>query len=202
MRYRQFPGTDISVSEVGFGTWTLSTGWWGERPTTKRSRCCAAADDFGITFFDAADAYGNGRGERQLAEAFRGRAIRSCTRPRSATTSTTSGARRVAARASCRSASIRDFMRFAVDKCLERLETDYIDVLQLHNIKMEHVRDPPIWETMRELQRRGEDSRVGRGVRAGDRLAVRGRGAVRARARHRHDPDDLEHARAASGHAR
>ena len=31
MRYRLFPGTDIKVSEVGFGTWTLSTGWWGEK---------------------------------------------------------------------------------------------------------------------------------------------------------------------------
>ena len=29
MRYRLFPGTDIKVSEIGFGTWTLSTGWWG-----------------------------------------------------------------------------------------------------------------------------------------------------------------------------
>jgi aryl-alcohol dehydrogenase-like predicted oxidoreductase len=49
-----------------------------------------------------------------------------------------------------------DFIRFAVDKCLERLETDYIDVLQLHNAKMQHVRDPQLWETMRELQREGK----------------------------------------------
>ena len=48
------------------------------------------------------------------------------------------------------------FIRFAVDKCLERLETDYIDVLQLHNAKMEHVRDPELWDTMRELQREGK----------------------------------------------
>ena len=48
------------------------------------------------------------------------------------------------------------FIRFAVDKCLERLETDYIDVLQLHNAKMEHVRDPELWGTMRELQREGK----------------------------------------------
>ena len=48
------------------------------------------------------------------------------------------------------------FIRFAVDKCLERLETDYIDVLQLHNAKMEHVRDPELWGTMRELQKEGK----------------------------------------------
>jgi hypothetical protein len=48
-----------------------------------------------------------------------------------------------------------DYMRFAVDKCLERLETDYIDVLQLHNIKMEHVRDASIWQTLREMKDEG-----------------------------------------------
>ncbi len=44
------------------------------RPTRRRSRMLRSAhDDHGITFFDAADTYGNGRSERQLAEAFRGR---------------------------------------------------------------------------------------------------------------------------------
>src|SRR6185436_17698405 len=48
------------------------------------------------------------------------------------------------------------YMRVAVDRCLERLDTDRIDVLQLHNIKMEHVRDPQIWETLRALKREGK----------------------------------------------
>ncbi|HXC24797.1 MAG TPA: aldo/keto reductase, partial [Gemmatimonadaceae bacterium] len=43
-----------------------------------------------------------------------------------------------------------------VEQCLTRLETDHIDVLQLHNVKMEHVRDPEVWETLRELQREGK----------------------------------------------
>jgi aryl-alcohol dehydrogenase-like predicted oxidoreductase len=49
----------------------------------------------------------------------------------------------------------RDYMRLALDKCLERLETDHIDVLQLHNIKMEHVRDAAIWRTLREMKDEG-----------------------------------------------
>ena len=31
MKYRSFPNTDVRVSEVGFGTWTVSTGWWGDK---------------------------------------------------------------------------------------------------------------------------------------------------------------------------
>jgi aryl-alcohol dehydrogenase-like predicted oxidoreductase len=48
------------------------------------------------------------------------------------------------------------YIRFAVDKCLERLDTDYIDVLQVHNVKMEQVRQPELWDTLRALKREGK----------------------------------------------
>src|SRR5512132_4290187 len=74
MRYRPFPGTDFEVSEVGFGTWTLSTGWWGEKTDDEAVGMLRAANsEYGVNFFDTADTYGNGRGERQLAQAFRGK---------------------------------------------------------------------------------------------------------------------------------
>lgn len=158
MKHRTFPGTSISVSEVGFGTWTISTGWWGEKSDDEAvAMLRRALDDHGVTFFDAADAYGNGRSERQIAEAFRGRR-------QDVVIATKVGydiydeaaqkARRGQSELPMRTDP--EFIRFAVDKCLERLETDYIDVLQLHNAKMQHVRDPQLWETMRELQREGK----------------------------------------------
>jgi aryl-alcohol dehydrogenase-like predicted oxidoreductase len=158
MKHRTFPGTSISVSEVGFGTWTISTGWWGEKTDAEAvAMLRRALDEHGVTFFDAADAYGNGRSERQIAEAFRGRR-------KDVVIATKVGydiydeaaqkARRGQAELPMRTDP--EFIRFAVDKCLERLETDYIDVLQLHNAKMQHVRDPQLWETMRELQREGK----------------------------------------------
>ncbi|MEO8908961.1 MAG: aldo/keto reductase [Gemmatimonadaceae bacterium] len=157
MRYRQFPGTDIKVSEIGFGTWTLSTGWWGEKTDDEAVQMLRAAhEQFGINFFDTADTYGNGRGERQLAEAFRGRrdAVVYSTKIGydiydAAAQSTRRGQNELPQKFD------RDYMRFALDKCMERLETDYIDVLQLHNIKMEHVRNAAIWEALREMQSEG-----------------------------------------------
>ena len=158
MRYRSFPGTDITVSELGFGLWTLSTGWWGEKSDVEAIALLRAAyDEHGVTFFDAADTYGDGRSERQLAEAFRGR--------RSDIVIGTKIGYDIydrQARADRRGQSElpqrfdAEYMRFAVDQCLQRLETDYIDVLQLHNVKMGHVRDAAIWETLRELQREGK----------------------------------------------
>jgi aryl-alcohol dehydrogenase-like predicted oxidoreductase len=158
MRYRSFPGTDISVSELGFGLWTLSTGWWGEKSDDEAiAMLRAARDDHGITFFDAADTYGDGRSERQLAEAFRGR--------RGDIVIGTKIGYDIydqEARAQRRGQSElpqrfdATYMRFAVEQCLQRLETDYVDVLQLHNVKMEHVRDAAIWETLRDLRREGK----------------------------------------------
>lgn len=158
MRYRVFPGTDVRVSEVGFGLWTLSTGWWGEKTDEEAVALLRKArDEHGVTFFDAADAYGNGRSERQLAEAFRG--------SRHGVVYATKigydiydeeAARMRRGQSELPQRFDAGYVRFAVEQCLHRLETDYIDVLQLHNVKMDHVRDPEIWETLRALQREGK----------------------------------------------
>jgi aryl-alcohol dehydrogenase-like predicted oxidoreductase len=157
MRYRNFPGTTISVSEVGFGTWTLSTGWWGEKTDDQAVEMLRIANaEYGINFFDTADTYGNGRGERQLAEAFRGRrdeVVYSTKIGYDIYNAEAQTARRGQSELPQR--FDRDYMRFALDKSLERLETDHIDVLQLHNIKMEHVRDASIWKCLREMKDEG-----------------------------------------------
>jgi aryl-alcohol dehydrogenase-like predicted oxidoreductase len=157
MRYRQFPGTEIRVSEIGFGTWTISTGWWGEKSDDEAVEMLRAAlDDYGINFFDAADTYGNGRSERQLASAFRGRrdeVVYSTKIGYDIYDPAAQNARR--GQNELPQKFDRDYMRFAVEKCLERLETDRIDVLQLHNIKMEHVRDASIWQAVREMKDEG-----------------------------------------------
>jgi aryl-alcohol dehydrogenase-like predicted oxidoreductase len=78
MKYRTYPKTDIRVSEVGFGLWTTSTGWWGEMTDAQAVALLHEAHDLGITLYDAADTYGNGRSEEQLAAAFaerRGRRV-------------------------------------------------------------------------------------------------------------------------------
>jgi aryl-alcohol dehydrogenase-like predicted oxidoreductase len=47
-------------------------------------------------------------------------------------------------------------IRRATDAALTRLNTDRIDLLQLHNIRMEQVGDEPVWETLEELKQAGK----------------------------------------------
>src|SRR5689334_8079911 len=70
MKFRTFPNTDLTVSEVGFGVWALSAGWWGDWSDEDAVAMLRRAHELGITFFDTADTYGNGRGETLLRDAF------------------------------------------------------------------------------------------------------------------------------------
>jgi aryl-alcohol dehydrogenase-like predicted oxidoreductase len=158
MRYRALPNTGIVASEVGFGTWTLATGWWGEKTDAEAvAMLRRAKDEFGVTYFDTSDAYAAGRAERQLAEAFRGRrdeVVYATKVGYDIYDETAVAARRGQQELPQRTDAA--FIRHAVERSLERLETDHIDVLQFHNVKMEQVRDAELWETFRALKREGK----------------------------------------------
>ena len=177
MKYRTFPGTDVRVSEVGFGTWTISTGWWGEKTDDEAVAMLRRA-------LDEHRRHVLRRRRRLWQRPRRAPDRRSVSGRRERDRDRHEGRLRHLRREAQKSRRGQNelpmrtdpaFIRIAVDRCLERLETDYIDVLQIHNAKMEHVRDAELWGTLRELAARRKDPGVGRGVRAGDRLAVRGR---------------------------
>ena len=69
MRYRKLGTTDLTVSEVGFGVWSVATTWWGVTDEAQGIALLRQAYERGVTFFDTADTYGNGKGETMLAQA-------------------------------------------------------------------------------------------------------------------------------------
>ena len=68
MKYRQLPGTDLELSDIGFGVWTVATNWWGNIPENEKSELLLNSLELGINFFDTADTYGEGYGEEILAK--------------------------------------------------------------------------------------------------------------------------------------
>ena len=83
MRYRRFGSSDLVVSEVGFGTWTLVTDWWGR--TDDPHDMITAALDAGINFIDTAPVYGDGGAGETILARLPHAATTSCS-PRSAAT--------------------------------------------------------------------------------------------------------------------
>jgi aryl-alcohol dehydrogenase-like predicted oxidoreductase len=154
MKYRNLAGTDIEVSEVGFGVWTVSTGWWGEVNDERSVRLLRRAFEKGINYFDTADTYGSGLGETLLADAFGGM--------REEVVISTKIGYDFYNHTQRRGQQERpqdwseNFIRFALEQSLKRLGTDYIDFLQLHNTKMDAIENEALFELMEEFKEKGK----------------------------------------------
>jgi len=154
MKYRTLGDTDIAVSEVGFGVWTVSTGWWGEVDDERSVRLLREAKERGINYFDTADTYGSGKGETILADAFG--------HVRDEVVISTKIGYDFYNHTARRGQQERpqdwseEFIRFALEQSLERLGTDYIDFLQLHNTKMNAVEDDELFGLMKEFRNEGK----------------------------------------------
>ena len=155
MKYRTYPNSDVTVSEVGFGLWTTSTGWWGEKSDDDAVAMLRAAHDLGITLYDAADTYGNGRSEEQLAAAFSDRRERVVYATKFGYDFSTSGQERRG-----QSELPQDFspafVRRALEDSLRRLRTEYVDIYQMHNARMAQIEDNALWELLESFKREGK----------------------------------------------
>ncbi len=156
MKFRKFPGTDIRpVSEIGFGMWIVSTGWWGNYTEGEALSLMNKALDLGINFFDAADTYGNGKSEELLGKAFEGKRDEIVIATKVGYNFYDHGESRTGQREIPQDFS-PDFISRAVDQALRRLRTDHIDLLQLHNIKMEQIDDDALWQRLETLRAEGK----------------------------------------------
>jgi aryl-alcohol dehydrogenase-like predicted oxidoreductase len=156
MRFRNFKNTDLSVSEVGFGMWTISTGWWGNYTEGEALKLMRKALDLGITLFDAADTYGNGLSEEYIAKAFPQNRDDIVIATKVGYDFVTHGEARGRGQREIPQDFSPEAIIRATDAALRRLKTDRIDLLQLHNIRMEQVEDDAPWRTLEELRRAGK----------------------------------------------
>jgi aryl-alcohol dehydrogenase-like predicted oxidoreductase len=155
MKYRTYRNTDLTVSEVGFGLWTVCTGWWGNFTGPEATALMRRAFDLGITLFDAADTYGNGLSEELIAEALGAQRDRIVIATKIGYDFVRHGSERRGQREIPQDFS-PEAIRRATDAALARLRTDRIDLLQLHNIRMQQVDDDSVWETLTALQEAGK----------------------------------------------
>ena len=155
MKYRVYPNTDLKVSEVGFGLWTVSTGWWGSYTDDQAVSMMRKALDLGVTLFDAADTYGNGRSEELIGKAFAKDRDKIVVATKVGYDFYHFAGERKGQREIPQDFSPK-FLNFAVDEALKRLGTDRIDLLQLHNIRMDQVHDESVWTALEEIKSSGK----------------------------------------------
>ena len=141
----------IDVSEVGFGAWAIG-GAWGDVPEADAMASLHAAVERGVTFFDTADVYGDGRSERLIARLIRERSDAEIL------VATKAGRRldpHVAA-----GYTIGNIEAF-VDRSLANLETERIDLLQLHCPPTDVYYNPELFQGLDRLVEHGKLARYG-----------------------------------------
>lgn len=70
MNYRKLGKTNLTVSEIGFGTWGIGGNAYGLVDDDESKKALKVALESGINFYDTADLYGNGHSEELLEKFF------------------------------------------------------------------------------------------------------------------------------------
>jgi len=158
MKYRKFGQTGLTVSEIGIGAYPISGvqkradgtlhGWTG---TDDRESIALIhhAEALGINLIDSAESYGDGHSEAIVGQALKGR------RGRWMIATKVSPNRGLDADTEDLSAQARKRIFEAAEGSLQRLQTDYIDLYQLHAIPHEKAMDATM-KALEDLRKQGK----------------------------------------------
>ncbi len=159
MEYRTLGATGLRVSALCFGTWEIGGLFWGQVDQYDGVNLLRRALERGITTFDTADVYGNGRSEVLMSVAFHGRRQDVVYISKAGYLVGLDGAQAVRMRpeiSGCDRDHSPAYLRWALELSLRRLNTDYIDVWLLHDPPQEALASQEVWECLQELQRQGK----------------------------------------------
>jgi len=140
---RRLGKTGRDVSEVGFGAWAIG-GSWGETDDSVSLAAMGAAVDAGVTFFDTADVYGDGRSERLIATLLQERS-------EPLVVATKFGRRVPLDLANYTYENLRSWL----DRSRENLGVETVDLVQLHCPPWETYYTPAVFEACDRLVEEG-----------------------------------------------
>ena len=148
MKYRELGRTGWKVSEMGFGSWAIGGDAWGQTDDSQAIAALNRAIDLGVNFIDTADVYGDGHSEQLIA---RVRKQRGNSQPLYIATK---AGRRLNPHTAegYNKANLTGF----VERSLRNLETDALDLLQLHCPPGEVYDNPEVFAALDDLVKEGK----------------------------------------------
>ena len=145
MQYRELGRTGWRVSTISFGAWAIGSAW-GSVDDRESLDALRRAVDLGVNFFDTADVYGDGHSERLLAQLKRER--------REEIHIATKAGRRLDPHVA--SGYNRENLTAFVERSLKNLETDALDLVQLHCPPTEVYYMPEVFGVLDDLVKQGK----------------------------------------------
>jgi aryl-alcohol dehydrogenase-like predicted oxidoreductase len=146
MKYRQLGKTGLNVSEISFGAWAVG-GTWGTVNDVESMATLHKALECGVNFFDTADVYGDGHSEKLLAQLKK-------ERPNDQIIIATKTGRRLPHQTV--EGYNRQNLTSFIERSLQNLETDCLDLVQLHCPPQEAYYHPEIFDLMDDFVKQGK----------------------------------------------
>ncbi len=145
MQYRELGRTGWKVSAISFGAWAIGSAW-GSVDDDESANALRRAVDLGVNFFDTADVYGDGHSERLLAQLKRER--------KEEIIIATKAGRRLDPHVA--SGYNRQNLTAFIERSLKNLETDCLDLVQLHCPPTEVFYMPETFGVLDDLVQQGK----------------------------------------------
>ena len=147
MKYRTLGKTGLRVSTVGLGT-MVHAGHFGPMKDSESLGAIETALDLGVNFIDTSDAYGAGYSETLLGNALKGK--------RDKVILATKGGNVMVGPNRGKRIFEPDYISGVLDASLKRLQTDYIDLYQLHNPTVDVIEKGAVWEVLERAKQAGK----------------------------------------------
>ncbi len=146
MEYREFGRTGWKISTIGFGAWGIGGDAWGTTDDEVSRASLHKAIDLGVNFIDTADVYGDGHSEQLIAQVRK-------TRSEQLIIATKAGRR---LNPHVASGYNRQNLTSFVERSLHNLETEALDLLQLHSAPSEVYDMPEVFGILDDLVQQGK----------------------------------------------
>jgi len=147
MKYRTLGKTGLQVSVIGLGT-MVHAGHFGPMKDSESLSAIATALELGVNFIDTSDAYGAGYAETLLGNALKGK--------RDKVIIATKGGNVMSGPNRGKRIFNPDYISRVMEESLQRLQTDYIDLYQLHNPTVDVIEKGEVWEVLERARRAGK----------------------------------------------
>jgi aryl-alcohol dehydrogenase-like predicted oxidoreductase len=147
MKYRTLGRTGLQVSVIGLGT-MVHAGHFGPMEDSESLSAIETALDLGVNFIDTSDAYGAGYGETLLGNALKGK--------RDKVIIATKGGNVMTGPNRGKRIFEPDYIRRVMEESLSRLQTDHIDLYQLHNPTVDVIEKGAVWEVLERAKQAGK----------------------------------------------
>src|ERR1044072_8887642 len=147
MKYRTLGKTGLQVSAVGLGI-MVHAGHFGAMKDFESLGAIDAAIDLGVNFIDTSNAYGAGYSETLLGNALKGR--------RAKVILATKGGNVMVGPNRGKRVFEPDYIARVMDESLQRLQTDYVDLYQLHNPTVDVIERGEVWQVLERAKQAGK----------------------------------------------